>query len=277
MYVQGVSTRKVAKITEELCGFEISSTAVSRISAELDEDLKKWRERPLGCFPFIYLDARYEKIRHGGHVVDAAVLIAVGVNLQGIRQIIGVSVSLSEAEVHWRSFLQSLTARGLQGVELVTSDAHFGLKAALRAVLPSIPWQRCQFHLQQNAQSYVPKLEFKTEVARDIRNIFNAPDLGEAQRLLKQTVEHWFKKAPKLSEWMEKNIPEGLAVFQFPEAIRKKLRTNNVLERVNKEVKRRTRVAGIFPNEASGLRLITAVVMEISEDWETGKRYLPKY
>lgn len=275
MYINGVSTRKVAKITEELCGFEVTSQEVSRCAQLLDEELEAWRTRPLGCFPHVFLDARYEKVRQGGHVLDAAVLIAVGVDVEGNRQILGISVKLSEQEVHWRDFLKSLQARGLYGTLLLVSDAHAGLKAALRTVFPSILWQRCQFHLQQNAQSYVPRQEWKAEVARDIRYIFNAATLAEAQRLLNSSVENWKDKAPQLATWMEDNIPEGLSVFQFSDGHRKYLRTSNVVERVNKEIKRRTRVACIFPNEASCLRLVTAIVLEISDDWKRGKRYLP--
>jgi transposase-like protein len=275
MYLQGVSTQKITKITEELCGFEISSATVSRVSAELDEELEKWRTRPLGNFPFVFLDARYEKVRHGGSVIDTAVLIAIGVDGEGVRQVLGVSVELSEAEVHWRNFLKSLQTRGLHGVLMFISDSHSGLKAGLRSVFPSVYWQRCQFHLQQNAQSYVPKQDWKQEVAVDIRHIFTAPKLSEAHRLLQMTIEKWQKLAPKLTEWMEGNIPEGLTVFKFSEEGRKKLRTTNPLERINKELKRRTRVISIFPNEESCLRLVSALLREISEEWETGKRYLP--
>jgi transposase-like protein len=167
MYVQGVSTRKVARITEELCGFEISSTQVSRATAMLDEQLVAWRERALGSFPYVILDARYEKVRHGGRVIDCAVLIALGVDRAGKRQVPGCSVSLSEAEPHWREFLSSLKDRGLHGIEFIVSDAHEGLKAAPKAVFPSVPWQRCQFHLQQNAQRYVPRHSMKKPVAAD--------------------------------------------------------------------------------------------------------------
>ena len=263
MYVNGVSTRKVAKITEELCGFEVTSQEVSRAAQLLDEELQSWRTRPLGCFPYVFLDARYEKVRQGGHVLDAAVLIAIGVDDRGIRQVLGVSVKLSEHEVHWRDFLKSLQTRGLYGTHLITSDAHPGLKASLKAVFPIVPWQRCQFHLQQNAQSHVPKQEWKAEVARDIRHIFNAATQSESERLLNLSIDRWKEKAPALASWMEENIPEGLSVFGFPDAQRKRLRTSNIVERVNKEIKRRTRVACIFPNEASALRLVTAIVMEI--------------
>ena len=274
MYVQGVSTRKVAAITEQLCGFEVNSAQVSRAAAELDAVLDAWRTRPLGEYPYVYLDARYEKVRQDGQVRDAAVLIASGVDASGNRALLGVSVALSEQEVHWRTFLQSLLERGLRGVQLLISDAHGGLKAARLAVFGAIPWQRCQFHLQQNAQAYVPRQELKQEVAAALRAIFTAPHLTEAKRLLGESVQRYRSVAPKLASWMEETVPEGLMVFAFPEAHRRLIRTTNGLERVNQEVRRRTRVARLFPNEASCLRLVTAVVMEISEEWETGKRYL---
>jgi putative transposase len=274
MYVQGVSTRSVAAITKELCGFEVSSAQVSRAAAELDGVLSAWRSRPLGHYRYIYLDARYEKVRQDGQVRDAAVLIASGVDAAGKRAVLGVSVALSEQEVHWRTFLQRLVERGVRGVELIISDAHAGLQAARRAVFGGVPWQRCQFHLQQNAQAYVPKQEMKKEVAAAIRAIFTAPSLHEAKRLLAETVERYRGVAPKLARWMEENVAEGLMVFAFPAGHWRRLRTTNGLERLNQEIRRRTRVARLFPNEASCLRLVTAVVMEISEDWETGKIYL---
>lgn len=274
MYVQGVSTRKVAAITEQLCGFEVNSSQVSRAAAELDGTLQSWRNRPLGEYAYLYLDARYEKVRQNGLVQRAAVLIAVGISLDGKRSILGVSVALSEHEVHWRRFLQSLLARGLRGVRLVISDAHEGIQAATRAVLGGIPWQRCQFHLQQNASKYVPKLEMKAVVAADIRAVFNAGDRDEADALLKRTIVKYETTAPKLANWMEENLPEGLTVFSFPASHRRLLRTTNGLERVNRELRRRTRVASIFPNDASCLRLISAVLMEISDDWQTDKAYM---
>jgi putative transposase len=274
MYVQGVSTRRVAAVVEKLCGTPISSTAVSRAAAELDSVLESWRNRSLGCFPYVYLDARYEKVRRDGQVEDAAVLIAIGVDECGKRHVLGVSVSISEHEVHWREFLASLQHRGLCGVRLLVSDDHAGLKAARRAVFGGVPWQRCQFHLQQNASAYVTRQEMKAVVAADIRAIFAASDRDEADRLLKRTVEKYQQSMPKLSAWMETALPEGLTVFAYPASHRRLLRTTNGVERVNKEIKRRTRVAGLFPNEASCLRLVSAILMEISEDWQTGKCYL---
>lgn len=274
MYVQGVSTRKVAQITEKLCGIEVTSSEVSRAAQQLDEQLQLWRNRPLGAFPYVFLDARYEKIRHGGSVVSSAVLIAVGVSTGGHREVLGVSVSLSEQEVHWRQFLKSLQERGLHGVQLIISDAHEGLKSATQAIFPSVPWQRCQFHLQQNAQQYVPRKSMKKEVAQHIRAIFNAPNQDEAKRHLALFIKKYEKSAPELAQWAETAIPEGLTVFILPTEHQKKTRTVNMVERLNKEIRRRTRVATLFPNPESCLRLVSAVVMEISEEWETGKKYL---
>ena len=274
MYVQGVSTRKVAAITEQLCGLEVSSTQVSQAAALLDEQLQAWRERPLGRCPYLYLDAHYEKVRQSGQVCDAAVLKAIGVNIEGRREVLGVSVSLSEHEVHWRNFLGDLVARGLTGVQLIISDAHAGLKAARQAFFGAVPWQRCQFHLQQNAQAYVPRQHLRDKVAADIRSVFNAPNRAEAERLLTQLVEKYADSAPKLAAWAEKNLPEGLTVFSLPPSHWRRLRTSNSVERLNREIRRRSRVATLFPNEASCLRLVTAVIMEISEEWQTGRIYL---
>ena len=274
MYVQGVSTRKVTGIMEQLCGFEVSSTQVSRAAQLLDEELTAWRQRPLGEVPYLVLDARYEKVRHGGSVVSCAVLIAVGIEPEGHRTLLGVSVSLSEAEVHWRDFLAGLQDRGVHGIRLIVSDDHAGLKAAREARFPGVPWQRCQFHLQQNAGHYVPRLSMRGDVAADLRAIFDAPDRSEADRQLGLAVRKYEKSAPKLAAWLSANVPEGLTVFAFPAAHRRRLRTSNLLERLNKEIKRRTRVATLFPNEAALLRLVSAVLMEISEEWETEKVYL---
>jgi transposase-like protein len=274
MYVQGVSTRKVKAITEQLCGVNINSSAVSQAASQLDSELTKWRERPLGNYPFLFLDAYYEQVREDGQVRDLAVLVAVGVNPAGKREILGVSVSLSEHEVHWRTFLESLKQRGLGGVQLITSDDHAGLRAARLAVFGGIPWQRCQFHLQQNAQAYVPRKEMLTEVASDIRTIFDAPDRATAEAYLAKTAEKYAKSASRLSEWLAANIPEGLTVFAFPAAFRKQLRTTNGVERLHREIRRRARVVSIFPNPASCLRLVSAILAEISEEWLTSRTYL---
>lgn len=274
MYVQGVSTRRVKKVMQELCGFDVSSAQVSKAAQELDVVLKKWRERPLGEIKVLIVDARYEKVRVDGCVVSCSLLTACGIDGKGCRSVLGTSVSLSEAEVHWRNFLESLLTRGMHGLEFIVSDNHSGLKAAIRGVMPGVSWQRCQFHLQQNAQAYITKKNLKISVANDIRTIFDAPDTNEASRLLKIYVEKYSKTQEKLALWMEENIPDGFAVFKLPQQMRKKLRTSNMLENLNKQIKRRTRLVGVFPNEQSLLRLASAILSEISDDWETGKKYL---
>lgn len=274
MYVQGVSTRRVTEVLEKMCGLSISSTQVSRVAQILDEQLDKWRNRALGRYPYLVLDAHYEKVRQAGSVVSCAILTAIGIDCEGRRSILGVSVSLSEAETHWREFLRGLQARGLTGVVYVVSDDHDGLKAALNATMPGVLWQRCQCHLQRNATAYVPKVSMRKGVHNDIRDIFSAPDRDQAQQRLRLYIQKYEKIATKLSAWMEENLPEGLTVFALPEEHRRRMRTTNMLERVHEEVNRRTRVAGLFPNEASLLRLVSAVLMELSEEWQTGKRYL---
>ena len=276
MYVQGISTRKMIEVLQKLVGPEvsISSTQVSRCNAALDEGLEGWRNRQLGNTPYLILDARYERVRYGGQVISCAVLVALGVTETGHRRVLGVSVALSEAEVHWRDFLQSLTQRGLSGVKYIVSDDHAGLRAARQAVFPSVPWQRCQFHLQQNAQKYVPRLDQREGVARVIRSIFNAPNRDEATRLLSAAIASWGTDNPKLAAWAESNLQEGFAAFGLPEAHRVRMRTTNGLERLNKEIKRRTRVACLFPNPESCLRLVSALLCEQDEQWQCAKIYL---
>ena len=274
MYVQGVSTRKVAEVMERLCGLDVTSNEVSRCASLLDEELEKWRARPLGHCPYLVLDACYENVRVDGTVRSCAVLIAAGVREDGKRSVLGVSCSMSEAEVHWRDFLSDLKKRGLHGVEMITSDDHEGLKAALKATFHGVAWNRCHFHLQQNAAAYVPKVAMRAKVTEDIRTILTAPSREEAERLLDLAVKKYAKSAPRLSVWIQSALPEGFTVLGLPRRYRQRLRTTNMLERVNKEIKRRTRVATLFPNEKSLLRLVSAILMEISEDWETGKAYL---
>ncbi|CAN5217939.1 IS256-like element ISRm5 family transposase [soil metagenome] len=274
MYLQGVSTRKVTRVLQEMTGLEVSSTQVSRCVQLLDEELDLWRNRPLGRVTYLMLDARYEKVRVAGCVVSCAVLIAVGVTDTGHRSVLGVSVSLSEAEVHWRDFLESLQARGMVGVEMVVSDSHAGLKAALACRLTNVPWQRCQFHLQQNAGHQVSRQSEKKKVAAELREILQAPSSSEALERLHKMVERYAGSVPRLSRWLEENVPESLTVLQLPLERRRLLRTSNGLEHLNKEIKRRTRVAGLFPNEASLLRLVSAILMETSEEWESGRVYM---
>ena len=274
MDVMGVSTRKVTEITEQLCGTEISASQISRVASLLDEELEKFRRRPLGGqYPFVYLDAHYEKVRVDG-LQDLAILKAVGVEASGHREVLGLSARLSEAEVHWRAFLEDLASRGLKGVQLLISDDHAGLRAARRAVFPALPWQRCQFHLSQNAQRFARRLRERGTIGQAMRDIFNSPTLEDAEAMLKRKIQAFAETNQALARWMEDNLREGLTVYAFPRSLHKKIRTINNVENLNKQIRRRTRVVGIFPHEASSLRLISAVMAEIHEDWLTGRRYL---
>lgn len=276
MYVQGVTTRKVTAVMQELCGLEVTSSQVSRAVQLLDAELTQWRERPLGEVPYVFLDARYEHVRVNGIVLTCALLVAIGVLPNGKRTVLGLSVSLSEAEVHWRDFLATLQARGLHGVKLYVSDDHAGLKAALASRCGGVKWQRCQFHLGQNLLDHLPPNVSQAEASADLRSVFNAANRQEADRLLALMVSKYAPVSKKLAAWLETNVPEGLTVLDFPREHRRRLRTNNCVERLNREIKRRTRVATQFPNEASLLRLATAVLMETDEEWQTEKRYLPQ-
>ena len=203
-----------------------------------------------------------------------ATLIAIGVDENGNREILGISSRISEAEVHWRGFFEDLQKRGLLGVQLFISDDHSGMRAARRAVFPSIKWQRCQFHMAQNAQSYALKKTMQSDLGEAVRRIFQSPDYETAQEQKRKCIEKYKESAPEFVKWVEDNIEEGLTCFNFPQEHRKKIRTVNGLERLNKEVRRRTKVATLFPNTASCERLVTAVLQEIHEDWISGKRYL---
>ena len=274
MYLEGVSTRRVQDITEKLCGYEVSSTQVSRVTQELDEQFEIFRNRPIGSICYLIADAIYLKVRHNGSVIDMAILLAYGINPEGKREILGASASLSEAEVHWREFFKHLQSRGMSGLRLIVSDDHCGMKNARIAAFPSVPWQRCQFHLAQNAQSYSPRKSTRIEIAEVMREIFNSPTLEMALEMKRRAVEKYQKRAPEFAKWLDLNVDEGLTIYQFPKEHRKKLRTSNGIERMNKEIKRRTRVAVLFPNPASALRLVTGVIIEIHEEWVTGKQYL---
>lgn len=253
---------------------EFSSSQVSAMTKELDTEFEAFRNRPLGEFPYVYVDATYLKVRHNGTVIDQAGLIAYGVNASGKREILGASMMLSEAEVHWRSFFESLQRRGLHGVQLLISDYHSGLRQDRKAIFPSIPWQRCQFHMMQNAQHYAPKKSMQEEIIEAMRSVFHCSTQAAAAEAKRQVVDRFSKKAPEFVAWFESNIDEGLTCLSFPEAHRKRIRTTNGLERVNREIKRRTRVAVLFPNAESALRLMTGVLIEIHEEWVTGKAYL---
>ena len=276
MYVKGVSTRDAAKVMAEFGLEGLSSTQVSRAAALLDEELQAWRERDLGVFPYLVLDARYERVREGGVVRDAAVLAAVGIDPDGRRRLLGVSCALSEAEVHWRGFLDGLVARGLRGVVYVVSDDHAGLRAARRAVLPGATWQRCQFHLAQNAIHHAPTLAVRRRIGAELRRVWNAATLADAEAELRRLVAAYAAAAPDLAAWLEANVPEGLAAFTLPENQRKRLRTANPIERaVQQELKRRTVKVRVFPSRDALLRLASAVLAEIDDEWlATDRRYI---
>jgi putative transposase len=276
MYVKGVSTRDAARVMAEFGLEGLSSTQVSRAAALLDDELRAWRERDLGVFPYLVLDARYEKVREGGIVRDAAVLTAIGVDPDGRRRLLGVSCALSEAEVHWRAFLDGLVARGLRGVTYVVSDDHAGLRAARRAVLPGATWQRCQFHLAQNAVHHAPTLAIRTRIGAELRRIWNAATPHDAAAELERLVASYAEAAPDLAAWLEANVPEGLAACTLPEGHRKRLRTANPIERaVQQEIKRRTAKVRVFPSRDALLRLVSAVLAEIDDDWlATDRRYI---
>lgn len=268
MYIQGVSTRKVKSIVKQFWPEGVSSTTVSNMSKELDDHLEIFRNRPLTQkYKFVWLDAQYEKVRQDGAVQSLAVLVAMGLNEEGKREIIGISGKVSEAEIHWAEFLESLMERGLKGVELVISDDHSGLKAARQSVIPSVPWQRCFFHLQQNAQSKVTTQAQRKSIATELKGIFSQTSLRDAKRAASEASKRWEKRSKKFSEWVEDACVESFTYFKFEERYWRKIRTSNPLERTNREIRRRTKVATIFPSEESCIRLVTAVLVEAHENW----------
>ena len=276
MYIRGVSTRDVEKVMGHFGLESLSSTQVSRATKQLDEELENWRNRPLGEIAYLIVDARYEKVRLDGIVRDVAVLSAIGIGADGNRQLLGVSVELSEAEVHWRSFLQSLTKRGMRGVKYIVSDDHAGLQAARKAVFGGTPWNRCQYHLAQNAIHHTPNQKIKKVIGAELRRVWDAENIDRANEELERLVQKYRDTAPKLAEWLEANVPEGLTVFQLPSKHRVRMRTSNAIERaVQQEIKRRTSKIRIFPNVESLLRLVTAVLVEIDEKWSVARdRYI---
>jgi len=278
MYIKGVSTRDAEKVMKEFGIESLSSTQVSRATKLLDEDLEAWRNRSLGEIRYLILDARYEKVREGGVIRDAAVLSAIGIGGDERRRILGVSCELSEAEVHWRKFLEDLKARGMHGVKFVVSDSHAGLRAARKATLGGAIWQRCQFHLAQNAIHHAPNLQTRKQIGGELRAVWNAPDQDAATEALQRLVRKYKDKAPKLAAWLEDNVPEGLAVFALPEHHRKRLRTSNPIERpIQQEIKRRTQKVRVFPNEKSLERLVSAILVEIDEKWATADKAYIKW
>ena len=270
MYIKGVSTRQAESVMREFGIESLSSTQVSRAAKLLDEELAAWRNRPLEQMKYLILDARYEKARLDGVVRDVAVLSAIGVGLDERRHVLGLSVALSEAEVHWRAFLENLQARGLRGTIFTVSDDHAGLKAARRAVLGAAIWQRCQFHLAQNAVHNSPNNDIRKRIGKQLRSVWNASSLAAAEAELATLVASYRDTHQNFADWLENNVPEGLAVFTLPEDHQKRMRTSNGIERaIQQELKRRTSKVRVFPNLESLERLSTAVLVEIDEKWET--------
>jgi len=274
MYVQGVSTRKVKAVTEELCGHGFSASAISDATARLDGALKAFAERRLSeAYPYLILDARYERIREGGVIQSQAVLVAIGVDWEGRRQVLGIELANRESRSSWRDFLAGLKGRGLFGVEYVVSDDHQGLKAAIREVLPEAVWQRCYVHFLRNALDYVPR-KVDDDCLMELRWFYDRRDLAEVRRDLAAWLAKWQVKYPKLTSWVEENVEETLTYYRLPLAHHKHMKSTNMLERLNQELKRRTLVVRIFPNAASCLRLVRALAVETHEGWLEATRYL---
>ncbi|GLR45808.1 transposase for insertion sequence element ISRM5 [Mesorhizobium amorphae] len=274
MYVQGVSTRKVKAITEELCGHAFSASSISAINKRLDESLKAFAERPLlEPFPYLILDARYEKVRQAGIVMSQAVLIAVGIAWDGRRQILAVEVANRESRSAWKDFLVSLKARGLKGVELVVSDDHAGLVAAIGEVIPEAAWQRCYVHFLRNALDHLPR-KHGDDCLQELRWLYDRRDLTEARADLATWLAKWSARYPKLTNWVEEAIDSTLTFFRLPRQHHKHLKSTNMLERLNEEIRRRTYVVRIFPNAESCLRLVRALAVETNENWMEANRYI---
>jgi len=274
MYIQGVSTRKVKAITEELCGHAFSASTISRINKALDVTLKRFAERHLEeAYPYLILDGRYEKVRIDGVVQSQAVLVAIGINWDGRRQVLGVELAQRESRSSWKAFLSRLKSRGLSGVEFVVSDDHAGLKRAVAELVPEAVWQRCYVHFLRNALDYLPR-KADDDCLQELRWLYDRRDLKEAQQDLQAWLQRWQSRYPKLTDWVEAQIGETLNFYRLPRQHHKHLKSTNMLERLNEEIKRRTRVVRIFPNEASCLRLVRALCAEVHETWLEDHRYL---
>jgi putative transposase len=274
MYVQGVSTRKVKAVTEELCGHSFSASSISRINQTLDEELKKFATRRLEeDYPYLILDARYEKVREDGVIRSHAVMIAIGINWDGRRSILAVELANRESGTSWRDFVHGLKERGLSGAFFVVTDDHAGLKKAIGELLPEAIWQRCYVHFLRNALDYLPR-KADDDCLQELRWIYDRRDLQEAQRDLQAWLQKWQQKYPKLCDWVDENIQETLSFYKLPLPHHKHLKSTNMLERLNEEIKRRTLVVRIFPNTNSCLRLIRALAVEMHENWIEATRYL---
>jgi transposase-like protein len=274
MYVQGVSTRKVKVITEELCGHQFSASTISAINKSLDASLAKFANRRLDEeYPYLILDARYEKVRQDSVIGSQAVMIAIGINWEGQRQVLAVEAANRESESSWKTFLTRLRQRGLHGVEFVVSDDHAGLRKAIEEILTEAAWQRCYVHFLRNALDYLPR-KADDDCLQELRWIYDRRDIQEAHRDLAAWIAKWEKRYSKLADWVEANIGQTLTFYRLPRAHHKHMKSTNMLERLNEEIKRRTRVVRIFPNTESCLRLVRALCVETHETWLEDSRYL---
>jgi putative transposase len=274
MYIQGVSTRKVKAISEELCGHSFSASAISEINKKLDAELGRFARRQLDCeYPYLILDARYEKVRENGVIRSHAVLVAIGIDWEGRRQMLGVEMASRESATSWKDFLLALKGRGLRGVIFAVTDDHPGLKRAIMEVLPEAYWQRCYVHFIHNALDYLPR-KMADDCLVELRWLYDRRNVEEAHRDLAAWLLRWQEKYPRLCAWVEDNIEQTLTFYRLPREHHKHLKSTNMLERLNEEIHRRTHVIRIFPNEESCLRLIRALAVEIHEDWIEGPRYL---
>jgi putative transposase len=274
MYIQGVSTRKVKAITEELCGHEFSASSISRINQSLDEELEKFARRQLEePYPYLILDARYEKVREDGVIRSRAVLVAIGINEDGRRCILAVELANRESESSWKDFIAQLRQRGLRGVEFAVSDDHAGLRKAIAESLPEAVWQRCYVHFLRNALDYLPR-KADDDCLMELRWMYDRHNIEEARRDLAAWLQKWGQRYQRLCDWVEANIEQTFSFYRLPQPHHKHLKSSNMLERLNEELKRRTHVVRIFPNAASCLRLVRALAAEIHENWIEATRYL---
>jgi putative transposase len=274
MYVQGVSTRKVKAVTEELCGHAFSASAISAVNKRLDESLAAFAGRRLEePFAYLVLDARYEKVREAGIVGSRAVLVAVGIDREGRRQVLAVELANRESRSSWKDFLLGLRGRGLHGVEFVVADDHAGLRAALREVLPDAFVQRCYVHFLRNALDHLPR-KADDDCLQELRWIYDRRELAEARADLAAWLKKWGVRYDRLTSWVEENIEETFSYYRLPRQHHKHMKSTNMLERLNEEIKRRTHVVRIFPNAESCLRLVRALAVETHENWLEANRYL---
>jgi transposase-like protein len=274
MYVQGVSTRKVKAVTEELCGHEFSAATISRLNQNLDEELGQFAERRLEePYPYLILDARYEKVREAGVIRSQAVMIAIGVDWEGRRNVLAVELANRESQSSWKEFCLKLKSRGLSGVELVISDDHAGLRKAIAEVFAEAAWQRCYVHFLRNALDYLPR-KADNDCLTELRWIYDRRSIEEARQDLAAWLKKWSGRYAKLCDWVESNIEETLTFYRLPRQHHKNLKSTNLLERLNEEIKRRTLVVRIFPNTTACMRLIRALAVEMHENWIEATRYL---